>query len=210
MSLSETNLDNFPLVRLDELRRVGHYETDFLTGKPGWITELTTGGASISYSTARGGYAQINTGTAAVNDNATLRFSTQIVPANYDLIIMRVEIEGEHNSALAQNRSQFFGTVSGNTINAMRDYDYLNISGVNVATAQKTWTDGPIEQHIVWDVHNDRAWSLVGGLITPLHTNLPIDDTITYNSNFLYFRTNDTTADRICRLFGAELSLYHR
>lgn len=203
--------DNFPLVNLDEYRRVGHYETDFLrAAKPEWITEATSGDASISYNNSRGGYALVTIGPTSVDDYGALRFGASVSPANYDVVVLRVNVEGRHDASIAQNRTTMVGQTSGNSINAMRDYDYLNFAGSNEDLPEKNWDDGPIEQYIVWDVERDRAFSLVGGLASTLRSPVGIDPEDDYTINFLHYQTKDTTTTRFGRLFGAELSLYSR
>lgn len=203
--------DNFPLINLDEYRRVGHYDASFTDGtKPAWLTEFTSGGATISYSTDRSGYAQINTGTTAVNDSGALRFPVRLTPADYDVIVIRTEVEGVHSSALVQNRTNISGQTSGGSINLMRDYDYLNFAGTTVDLPLKNWDDGPIESHIVWDLERDRAWALVGGLASQIRSPVGQEPNDEYLVNVFYFQTRDIAADRIGRLFSAEISLYNR
>lgn len=206
----DTTLDNFPFVDLDSYQSVDAYRTGFATGAaPNWITTSITGGGAVTYQTTDGGRAQVRTGTGATDDTAIVQFAADIVPQNHDLLVLTVYTEGPHEWQVLSNQTRFRADTNNN-IRLMREYDYLNYTGTNYRTPFKDYTNGPIEQKIVWDIEQDRAWALTGGLSTNIHAPVSEDPALSYDVDFLMVSTKDTTADRVVYLYGAELELYNR
>jgi len=191
-------------------RRVANFHDG---SKPSWVTESTTGGASISYTNASDsfGFATLSTGTNSTGDLAELKSNNEYDADAYGAIEMAVEWKASTgDSSLIDSRP--IDMLSGNS----DEFRYLAaVPSLSVNGVQADQISGDInntvrhQSRIVWYVDREVMRLYVDGQKQAELTgssNLP-PTTEEYAPRALVV-TDDTGADRTMDIYRIEVAGY--
>lgn len=190
---------------------VARYEASFLDGAaPGWITTSTTGGGSVTTETTDGGRMRINTGTTATGDGATIEFTGDIVPIEYDAIALTAVTTGDAGGSVT-NRTGIIAD-SGNRLEIEREANSINNGSYGRKLPEKDHENHKIRDVALWWPGTHRIQGIAEGMSSNPHmpdtdANSP-DPSLTYTPKLFELTTQDTAADRQASLHYIDLQLF--
>lgn len=206
--------------KVDELTTEFEYEANFTRGQePDWIFSDVIGGGSVNYQTDNGGRAKIDTGTSSTGDGGNLRFGNSgsgVVPIDLDGIDVfvcscLVEMDTDDGSVArgATNISQ-----ASDQFQIKRTFSLIRVIGDSTTdynTPDKDWSSNAIRTTFVFDIRNNEAYTITGGMISEVATSdLPDVSADEFFVSLLKFTTQDTTSNRTAYLYHANVSGFSR
>lgn len=156
--MRETHTDS-PLAEL--YQPVDELVIPFDSGsKPSNVSEVTSGGGSISYQTTEGGYAQLSTGTTSTGDGAEI-LTDLISPGDFDAISVSMVFDAPSGTSIETNTQsfvQFVGQTDG-WIQHWLSRQYIESSDgsntENPDTMRVNDDELPQRTTILWDISDE-------------------------------------------------------